>query len=375
MVFRDFTMEYLGNDAANVSPVVETKANEYKSIEDAMSANEKALMNTAVAAADEAVAAGDVDAMLKAYADMAALSDTIDASINAYKALQSSLDSLKAESQDGSMADAIAKANALIAEVTAAIENGTIAILDVPAKQMEMKAARKGLMVREGSDDAPADYTAWIQNPTFAAKDGWKTMNTEGSGNTFAISENCGEIWNAKSTVYQNIEGLPEGTYKVKVKAFFRQIGPKKAWEQFINDTIENVSRAQIFANMDSVAPNMWATREYKDEFSATGSNWTEAIDSTNTDSLHYFLPNTLANARIVFDANCYEKEFFTYVNESGILHFGFKNTELKAVDWFVTTDWEIWYYGKNSQHAASTGITSLGTDEKVRFEIGRAHV
>ena len=52
---------------------------------------------------------------------MAALGDTIDASINAYKALQSSLDSLKAESQDGSMADAIAKANALIAEVTAAI--------------------------------------------------------------------------------------------------------------------------------------------------------------------------------------------------------------------------------------------------------------
>ena len=369
MVFRDFTMEYLGNDAANVSPVVEAKANEYKSIEDAMSANEKALMNKAVAAADEAVAASDVDAMLKAYADMAALGDTIDASINAYNALQSSLDSLKAESQDGSMADAIAKANALIAEVTAAIENGSIAILDVPAKQKEMRDARKGLWVREGSDAAPADYTIWIQNPTFAAKDGWKTMNTEGEGNTFAISQNCGEIWNAKSTVYQTIEGLPEGTYQVKVKTFFRQIGSKKAWEQFINDTIENVSRVKLFANMDTIAPYMWATREYKDEFSATGSNWVEAIDSTNTDSLHYFLPNTLANARVVFDANCYQKEFFTYVNNTGILQIGFANNELRSADWLVTSDWELWYYGKNSEHATSTGITSVGTDEKVRFD------
>ena len=369
MVFRDFTMEYLGNDAGNVKPVVETKANEYKSIEDAMSANEKALMNKAVAAADEAVAAGDVDAMLKAYDDMAALGDTIDASINAYKALQSSLDSLKAESQDGSMADAIAKANALIAEVTAAIENGSIAILDVPAKQKEMKDARKGLWVREGSDAAPADYTAWIQNPTFAAKAGWKTKNTEGDGNTFAISQNCGEIWNAKSTVYQTIEGLPEGTYQVKVKTFFRQIGPKKAWEQFINDTIENVSRVKLFANMDTIAPYMWATREYKDEFSATGSNWVEAIDSTNTDSLHYYLPNTLANARVVFDANCYQKEFFTYVNNTGILQIGFANNELRSADWLVTSDWELWYYGKNSEHATATGITSVGTDEKVRFD------
>lgn len=369
MVFRDFTMEYLGNDAASVSPVVEGKANEYKAIEDAMSANEKTLMNTAVAAADQAIAAGDVDAMLKAYADMAALGDTIDASINAYKALQSSLDSLKAESQDGSLPEAIAKANALIEEVTAAIENGTIAILDVPAKQSEMKAARKGLMIREGSDAAPADYTAWIVNPTFAARDGWNVKKVAGDGNGGAINQNCGEIWNAQSTVYQNIEGLPQGTYKVKLKTFFRQLGVKKAWEQFINDTIENVSRAQIFANMDSVAPNMWATREYKDQFSATGSNWTEAIDSTKTDSAHYFLPNTLANARVVFDANCYEKEFFTYVNESGILQIGFKITELNVADWLVTSDWELWYYGKDSEHASATGITSIGTDEKVRFD------
>ena len=120
---------------------------------------------------------------------------------------------------------------------------------------------------------------------------------------------------------------------------------------------------------MDTIAPYMWATREYKDEFSATGSNWVEAIDSTNTDSLHYYLPNTLANARVVFDANCYQKEFFTYVNNTGILQIGFANNELRSADWLVTSDWELWYYGKNSEHATSTGITSVGTDEKVRFD------
>lgn len=367
VVFHDFTMTYLGNDVQYIKPVLDAKIAEMKAISDPMSANEKALLNAALATADEAAAGSDGTAMLKAYAGLADVEDTVKVSIDAYKALQSSLDSLSSMNQTGASAEAIANANKLISDVKDAITDGSIAILDVPAKQAEMAKARKALMIKEGSDDAPSDYTAWIVNPTFEdGLNGWTVDVKEGTGAN--ASDNVVELWNARGDVYQDITGLPEGTYQVKVKGFFRQVGPGRAWLQLIGDSIEDVSRAKIYANFEVVKPNMWATREYKDQFSATGTGWYEAIDSTVIDSTHYFMANTRANARVMFDANAYQLSFFTYVNETGLLHLGFGDDTYVASDWLVTSDWELYYYGKNSSHAASTGISEIGNDEKVNF-------
>ena len=367
LVFHDFTMTYLGTDVEYVKPVLDAKIAEFKGITDPMGANEKALLTAALTTAETASAGSDGDAMLSAYAGLSAVTDTVNASIDAYKALQSSLDSLQSMSQTGASDDAIAKANALITEVTAAIADGSIAILDVPAKQAEMSNARKNLMVKEGSDAAPADYTAWIVNPTFEDEfTGWTVEKTKGNDPT--ATGNVAEIWNSQANVYQDITGLPEGTYQVKLKGFFRQVGVKRAWEQLLGDSIEDVSRAQIYANADIITPNMWATREYKDVYSATGSGWAETIDSTTTDSVHYFLPNNPASARVAFDANCYQLSHYSYVNETGALRLGFMVDAYKSADWLMTTDWELYYLGKNSVHATETGISTLATDEVVRF-------
>ncbi len=366
IIFHDFTMRYLGNDAAYIKPVLDDKIAELKAITDPMSANEKSMLTAALNVADEASAGSDGTAMLKAYAALTSLEDTVTASVNAYKELQSSLDSLTNMSQTGASDAAIATANALISEVTAAIASGSIAILDVPAKQAEMAKARKALMIKEGSDDAPADYTAWIVNPTFNDLTGWTVNKTQGNNPT--VSDNVAEIWNASGDIYQDITGLPEGTYQVKVKGYFRQVGAKRAWLELIGDSVQDVSRATVYANFDKANLPLWATREYKDEFSATGTGWYEAIDSTTTDSLRYFLPDTRANARVMFDANCYQMSFYTMVNESGLLRIGFGNNTYTSADWLVTTDWELYYLGKNSKHAESTGISDIATDEKVDF-------
>lgn len=367
VVFRDFTLTYLGNEVQYIKPVLDAKINEYKTLTSPMSANEKALLNAALATAETASAGSDGNAMLKAYAGLNEVADTVDASIAAYEALQSSLDSLQSMSQTGAQEEAIATANALIAEVTAAIAEGSIAILDVPAKQAEMSKARKGLMIKEGSDDAPADYTGWIVNPTFEdAFTGWTVEKTKGNNPT--ATGNVAEIWNSEANVYQVIDGLPEGTYQVKLKGFFRQVGVKRAWEQLLGDSVEDVSRAKIYANSDVIVPNAWATREYKDVYSATGSGWAETIDSTTVDSVHYFLPNNPASARVAFDANCYQLSHYTYVNESGRLCIGFSVDDYKSADWLMTTDWELYYLGKNSQHATETGINVIGEGEAVRF-------
>ncbi len=367
IIFHDFTMRYLGSDAEYVKPVLDAKMAELKAITDPMSANEKALLDAALAAAETASAGSDGIAMLKAYAGMTGVEDTVKISINAYKALQSSLDSLSNMSQGGASDEAVKNANNLISEVTNAIAEGSIAILDVPAKQAEMAKARKALMIKEGSDAAPADYTAWIVNPTFEnGFTGWTVDKTDGTNPS--ASDNCAEIWNASGDVYQDITGLPEGTYQVKLKGYFRQVGARRAWLELLGDSVQDLSRAKIYANMEVIKPNNWATREYKDQFSATGTGWYEAIDSTATDSAHYYLPDTRANARVMFDANAYQLSAFTYVNETGLLRLGFGNEAYKSADWLVTTDWELYYYGKNSAHATETGVSEIGNAESVKF-------
>ena len=367
VLFHDFTMTYLGSDAQYLKPALNDKVGQMKAIVAPMGADERTLLNKAIAAAEVAAAGNNGEAMLEALEGLAAVADTVNVSISAYKALQSSLDTLTSVSQQGAAQAAIDKANALISEVTAAIVNGSIAIADVPAKQAEMAKARKALMTKEGSDDAPANYCSWIVNPTFAeGMNGW-TVETI-SGSNIGALDNCVEIWNSTGDVHQDITGLPAGTYQVKVKAFFRQQSADRAWLEMLGDSVQDISRVRVYANFEVKQPNLWATREYKGMFSATGKTWYEAIDSVQADNELYFLPNERESARIIFDANAYQMSFYTYVNESGLLRLGFANDGNIGKDWLVLGDWELYYLGNNSSHADATGIHSADTNEKVKF-------
>lgn len=169
VIFRDFRLEYLGNDPTYIKPVLVNKINEAKTdfVGKKMAAADKTALDNAVAEGEAALNANDGDAMMAAFTAIADAEAVARTSISAYEQLAASYDSLASQydASEKATQEARTKAENLLGEVKDMLNNGTIAVADIPAKQEEMKAARKALMLLPGSDDEPAKYTSWIEEP------------------------------------------------------------------------------------------------------------------------------------------------------------------------------------------------------------------
>ncbi len=379
VIFRDFRLEFMGNDPVYVKPVLVNKMNEAQDeyLSQKMTAEHKNALNKSLADGQSAIDAMDGDAMMDVFTAIANAEKNADVSIAAYKTLEASYDSLKAEYDDADQASAEArtKAETLLNEVNSMLENGTIEVADIPAKQREMLLARKALMIQPGSDENPSKYTNWIMNPSYEKQDGWTVNKTAGDGNP-GVEHNTMEIWNATADVYQVVEGLPEGTYEVRVQGLFRPVSAAEAWADLLGDSIENYGeRATIYANWDSVTPTYWCSKYDPDLYSWTIGGYSDMIDSVynettgELEAVTYHLANNREAAAYQFEMNYYPVlTFYTYVGADGILRLGFKNTDHKVQDWFVVSNWELYYHGKNSKYAEATGIHDLDVNENANF-------
>ena len=379
VVFRDFRLEYLGNDPVYIQPVLENKINEAKTdyLGKKMIAADKTAIDNAVAAGEAALTANDGDAMMDAFTAIADAEAAAETSISAYEQLAASYDSLTAQYDaysDKASQDVLTKAQTLINEVKDMLNNGTIDVADIPAKQEEMKTVRKALMMLSGSDDEPANFTSWIKNPTYGSATGWTVDKTSGDG-TPGIQYNTMEIWNATADVYQDIYDLPEGTYEVKVQSLFRPVSADEAWADLLGDSIENYGeRASIYANWDAITPSYWCSKYDPDKYSWTTGiyvdmNDTLSVTETDTTFVTYHFANTRQAAEYQFQMNYYPvQSFYTYVGSDGHLRLGFKNTEHKVQDWFVVSNWELYYYGANSSHASATGISDINNSDDAKI-------
>ena len=378
VIFRDFRLEYLGNDATYIRPVLENKMKEAQTdyVAKKMAADDKTAIDNAVAVGQTALDNNDGDAMMDAFTAIANAESQADASIAAYANLAASYDSLTAQydASEKASQDVRTKALTLINEVKDLLNNGTIAVADIPAKQEEMKAVRMELMALPGSDAEPANYTNWIQNPTYGSATGWTIDKTSGDG-VPGIQYNTMEIWNATADIYQDIYDLPEGTYEVKVQSLFRPVSAAEAWADLLGDSIENYGeRASIYANWDAITPSYWCSKYNPDQYSwTTGSyidmNDTLSVTETDTTVVTYHFANTRQAAEYQFQMNYYPvQSFFTYVGSDGHLRLGFKNTEHKVQDWFVVSNWELYYYGANSSHASATGISDINNSDDAKI-------
>lgn len=381
VIFRDFRLEYLGNDPTYIKPVLVNKMNEAKNnyVGKKMAADDKTALDNAVVAGQNALDANDGDAMMAAFTAIAGAEASANTSIAAYEQLAASYDSLTAQYDASEKASQEARTNAenLINEVKDMLNNGTIAVADIPAKQEEMKAARKALMILPGSDAEPAKYTNWIQNPTYGKQDGWVVEKKSGDGNP-GIQYNTMEIWNATADVHQDIQGLPEGTYEVRVQSLFRPVSADEAWKDYLGDSIENYGeRATIYANWDSITPSYWCSKYDPDQYSWTVGSYNDMVyaeldangDTIEGTAMTYHFANNRQAAEYQFQMNYYPvQSFYTYVGSNGHLRLGFKNMAHKVQDWFVVSNWELYYLGENSSHAGATGIRDIDSNDNVNF-------
>ena len=361
MLFHDFKLTYLGYDPTVVSPVLQSVIDQADlTAGRLMAAEEKTALNDALTTAKAAIEAKNGDDMMAAYRALIEANTAAAASADEYDKISAAIEELTTayyEYMETASTEAVATADKLMSETPVALEEGSIKTEDCGAKVTEIKLAINGLKLTEGSDDKPADFTWAITNPDFTdGTSGWETVN---NGANPGVADNVMEGYNGNFDVHQDIYNLPEGTYLVKCQGFYRYgwlDGAAKAWQ-----ADSTVIGAKLYANLDSV--------EMKDIIiideiatSASGSHWKEYIDSVSVEGVKttYYAPDMRDAANERFQQTAYPNQVYTYVGADGFLRIGFNNTKHVDGDWTTASYFELFYLGKNSQHAQETGVENI---------------
>ena len=227
LIWDDMKVIYLGDTPEVMRPIAQTAADDANYLLDEKMA--EATRDALLACIDGINNGTTKEELLNAYKNIGAAKEAAEASIEAYKKLQKELDKLNdLINKYGSAAtpEAQSKADEVYNKYNEMYENGSIKDEDIDAAIAEMIKAGKGLLmpanIDEGSDSNPIEVTQLITNPTYfedftSTLNGW--TNVDGKAGVMTCEDVIGyaEGWNTSFDLYQDIEGLPEGTYRVSV--------------------------------------------------------------------------------------------------------------------------------------------------------------
>lgn len=362
-----FKLEFEGKDAKVLTDVLGKAIAEYGSLAEQPQGNgPKSALVATLDEARTALSSGNGDAMFAAYTKLMNDAKESKTSIDAYAdlvvangVLANTIDLY----QDDADATLLREAIDLNSTVTTALNNGTYGNEEAMAKVAEVRKAIVTLKASAANDENPVDMTEVIVNPDFANNnaDGW---TVDAGTAKCGVQNTVFEGYSGAFDIHQVITGVPQGTYKISAKGFYRRGNSENANNCYLNDT--TIIAASLYGNgADSIAMQNIVYVDDIAQNAGTGS-W----KSITINDAEYFYPNDRATARNRFDNELYENELFTCVGEDGILVIGMRNTNPLAEDWSAVSNFRLTCYGKNSKYAESTGISDINAANAKTVEI-----
>jgi len=201
-------------------------------------------------------------------------------------------------------------------------------------------------VLNKATEAAPLNATFLLPDANFSR------FNQQGNwqGNPKKDGENTntnGEKYDTNFDVYQEITGVPNGFYVVKMQGFYREgtDANQKLVEMHQNGT-EHLY-AQFYVNEESM-PVMSI-------FDEAGKNGTVGKST----GLGY-IPNSQAHASSYFDRGLYEHELKVAV-EDGTLRIGVRKQTDVSNDWTCFDNFRLIYYGTN---APFVGIEQIDSEQ-----------
>ena len=406
IIWDDFKLTYIGDDLETMKEVAAKEAKGATDILDEGNPMSQEAAEAVRNCVDQINAAEDKDALLEAYKNINLAVDNARKSIANYKRVESALAELNDvmnDTYDTATKEAYDAAEALYDELMAGIDGGTIKDSEIEDVIARIIAAKRALLIpsnfADATDDNHVDFTKVIENPRYfndntltATLDGW--TNVDGKTSVEAENDEIGvaEGYQVTFDFYQDINGLPEGTYLVKVDGLYRQglsaneakmvqynlavtAGKLDLLNEDDKKDIDNYSpRGEFYANDDVKTlarwnfmedENLWNAKAI-DEFSfADGDDYYEYVDSISNydDPKHYYFPNMRRSFYQRTLADFYQNETYCYVGSDGHLRIGVRNTDAKDGDWVPFTNWRLEYLGTESKYEGTTGVREIETE------------
>lgn len=382
----NFKMVYEGFKADIIAPQLEL------ALENASAyvQNGKPTQNMSKTALDNLKAAIDKGVEVQAGTDgkamfdaLSALFEAIDkakASVATFKSLVEAAEELQTLTMTSSASqETKTAALTLYAEIIDGVENNTIEDEQVDAYLAKISELRTKLMIPDevASDDHAVDFTSVLVTPSFEDENGansvggWSFVDTKGSfGND--DTQKAALLYEfyekEKVDMYQDIVGLPNGTYAITANAFCRMGSSDNDLASYVAnpDTVSNAFIYGVSGEKMSGKGIMPISAGYLTEQLGSGAEKTIQINGADV-----YIPNDMVSANAYFEIGKYLNTVIVNVTD-GKLRVGVRKDEKVTSDWLIIDNFKLYYFGDNSSKnpdADPTGINDVRLDQAARVE------
>jgi hypothetical protein len=228
-----------------------------------------------------------------------------------------------------------------VADEVAVYENEASTIDQMDAAIASIKDKLIKAAENTATPDNPSDMTASVTNPSYdAGTKGW-------SGTAPAIGYTAGEFYQKNYNMYQDVTGIPNGVYAVKVKGYFRPGSTQDAYAKWATGKDLN---AYLYAKAgeDSVAVALVNIFEGSTD-QKLGEGTEYGPDGSANEGQSNYIPNNMQAGEAYFNAGRYQNVVFNAV-DNGTLRIGLtKDDSNFGMNWTMFDQWELSYLGNSA--------------------------
>lgn len=393
VIFDNFKLTYQGYQADVIKPVVEEEITKAEALQaQAMGKDVYQALTKAIDDAKATLEQADGKVMFDALSDLFDAEANVSASVAIFKELVAANANMEKEMEAAANQTALAAAGELNEQIKDGIENYTYEDADVPGllKQIAELITKMRLPdTADASDLAPVDVTSVIKNATYdEGVDGWSGTAAAWGGDKGALAE----LFNKNYDYYQDIPGLPAGTYEVGVQAFYRAGSAVNDYTKI--DSLE-YSYAFLYAAAIAGTDTLYSSKaierlglivdfegyQYKEcddsELADYALVKTDTIKVEGADDTYKYtwLPNMMNTANDYFLNGYFTgNKVVVKIAEGETLRIGLQKNVHLDNDWTIFDGWTLTYYGTASEKQADgnpMGIETIGGEAapvKVEF-------
>jgi len=329
----------------------------------------------AVNAAKAALDTENGETMFNALSDLFDAEEDVAASVSLFTKLADANEDLMDAIGNSDNAEAQAEAGNLWQTISDKLESHELENEDVETymamiDEMMTKLALPG-NIAEASDLDPKEVSNVIRNNDFAAN---KNDHWSGTAAAFQTFGNA-EMFNKNFNFYQDLKGLPAGTYELQVQGYYRAGEAVADYENFL-EAPEKDNNAFLYAmvvneNGDSIYSSnplkRLASEPYADQSEVAEGMLavkTDTIDLENEIFNYITVANNMATAASEFDTGKYMgNSVIVKVGQDGKLRVGVMKNYLIQNDWTIFDNFQLFYYGTASEKQATPdGIEDIAT-------------
>jgi len=368
VIFDDFKVQYLGTSKEVYGEYIDTRLaclNGLLEKAESFGIDAKAGADAAVVALTEAKEGDDIEKCLEAINMSKTAESYIYESIEAYSSLNEKKDQLAISAEEYlEIAPAYAYETAInvVNKAFDASDNRNLNVEQVKELCVQIDNAIIGLQLpdySQASDETPVNMTAAITNPTFdnTSYEGWSGSGYGSGGDTAP----CAERYDMTFDTWQQLSGLPAGTYKVSVQGYYRRGSSANDYAIYISEKPDSALNCFFYVETEVDGEIAIPVRSICEGAVLSGNSYGGSTAAVS-DSL--VIPNTMEAANYWFQVTDENNEPLYYmhhiicqVGNDGKLKIGTKKSVAIGSDWAIFDNFQLTYYGPASSQQSTTDI------------------